>query len=73
MTLKKAVVANLATILLAMDCAMMKMLQIYLKEKDGQTVQSLGTTSPDFIVVLVETYLEISTNSAVVRWLQVKN
>ena len=67
-TLNGAIVANLTTILLAMDCATMKMLQIHLKEKDGQTVRSLGTTSQDFIVVLVETYLEISTNFAAVRW-----
>ena len=68
-----AIVANLTTILLAMDSVMMKMLQFHLKEKIGQAAQSLGTTSLDFIVVLVIGF-EISTNFAAVRWLlQVKN
>ena len=71
--LKKAIVANLLTTLIAMVCATMKMLQFHLTKKDGQTVQSLGTISLDFIVVLVKTYLEILTNFAAVRWLQVKN
>ena len=73
-TLTGAIVANLTTILVAIDCAMMKMLQFLLKRKDGQTVRSLGTTSLDFIVVLVETYLGILTSFAAVRWLlRVKN
>ena len=73
-TLTGAIVANLTAIPVAMDCVMMKMLQFHLKRKDGQTVQSLGTTSLDFIAVLVETYLEILTNFAAVRWLlRVKN
>ena len=68
-TLMEAIVASLTTILVAMDCVMMKMSQFHLKRKDGQTVRGLGTTSLDFIVVPVETYLEILTNFAAVRWL----
>ena len=48
----------------------MKMLENRLKEKVGQTVQSLGIISQEFIVVLV-TGLKTLTNFDVVKWLQV--
>ena len=48
----------------------MKMLENRLKEKVGQTVQSLGIISQKFIVVLV-TSLKTLTNFDVVKWLQV--
>ena len=53
-----------------MDYAIMKMLENRLKEKVGQTVQSLGIISQEFIVVLV-TGLKTLTNFDVVKWLQV--
>ena len=53
-----------------MVCAAMKMFQFHLKKKDGQTVQSLGTTSLDFIVVLVTGFATL-TNLDAVKWLQV--
>ena len=57
-------------ILLVMDYAIMKMLENRLKEKVGQTVQSLDIISQKFIVVLV-TGLKTLTNFDVVKWLQV--
>ena len=53
-----------------MDYAIMKMLENRLKEKVGQTVQSLGIISQEFIVVLV-TGLKTLTNFDVVKWVQV--
>ena len=49
-----------------MDYATMKMLQNRLKKKVGQTVQSVGIISQEFIVVLV-TGLKTLTNSDVVK------
>ena len=57
-------------ILLVMDRAILKMLENRLKEKVGQTVQSLDIISQVFIVVLV-TGLKTLTNFDVVKWLQV--
>ena len=56
---------------MVMDCAILKMLEIRLKEKVGQTVQNLDILSQEFIVVLV-TGLKILINFDVVKWLQVK-
>ena len=53
-----------------MDRAILKTLENRLKEKVGQTVQSLDIISQEFIVVLV-TGLKTSTNFDVVKWLQV--
>ena len=58
------------TILLVMDRAILKTLTNRLKEKVGQSVQSLDTISQEFIVVLV-TGLKTLTNFDVVKWLQV--
>ena len=52
-----------------MDCVMMKTLGNRLKEKVGQTVQSLDIILQDFIVVLV-TGLETLTNFVVIKWRQ---
>ena len=49
---------------------MMKTSENRLKEKVGQTVQSLDIISQEFIVVLV-TGLKTLTNFDVVKWLQV--
>ena len=57
-------------ILLVMDRAILKTLEDRLKEKDGQTVQSLDIISQKFIVVLV-TGLKTLTNFDVVKWVQV--
>ena len=57
-------------ILLVMDRAILKMLENRLKEKVGQTVQSLDIISQVFIVVLV-TGLKTLTNFDVVKWVQV--
>ena len=57
-------------ILLVMDRAILKTLENRLKEKVGQTVQSLDIISQEFIVVLV-TGLKTLTNFDVVKWLQV--
>ena len=53
-----------------MDRAILKTLENRLKEKVGQTVQSLDIISQEFIVVLV-TGLKTLTNFDVVKWLQV--
>ena len=53
-----------------MDHVILKTLENRLKEKVGQTVQSLDIISQEFIVVLV-TGLKTLTNFDVVRWLQV--
>ena len=53
-----------------MDYAILKTLENRLKEKVGQTVQSLGIISQEFIVVRV-TGLKTLTNFDVVKWLQV--
>ena len=55
---------------MVMDHAILKTLENRLKEKVGQTVQSLDIISQEFIVVLV-TGLKILTNFDVVKWLQV--
>ena len=53
-----------------MDRAILKTLENCLKEKVGQTVQSLDIISQEFIVVLV-TGLKTLTNFDVVKWVQV--
>ena len=55
---------------MVMDRALLKTLENRLKEKVGQTVQSLDIISQAFIVVLV-TGLKTLTNFDVVKWLQV--
>ena len=55
---------------MVMDRALLKTLENCLKEKVGQTVQSLDILSQEFIVVLV-TGLKTLTNFDVVKWLQV--
>lgn len=50
---KKGNAVNPANILTATDHAMVKMLEQNLNKKDGPTVQSLCTTSREFIVTLV--------------------
>ena len=57
-------------ILLVMDRAILKTSENHLKEKVGQTVQSLDIISQVFIVVLV-TGLKTLTNFDVVKWVQV--
>ena len=57
-------------ILLVMNRAILKTLVNRLKEKIGQTVQSLDIISQVFIVVLV-TGLKTLTNFDAVKWLQV--
>ena len=57
-------------ILRVMDRAILKTLENRLKEKVGQSVQSLDIISQEFIVVLV-TGLKTLTNFNVVKWLQV--
>ena len=57
-------------ILLVMDRVILKTLKNRLKEKVGQTVQSLDIISQEFIVVLV-TGFKTLTNFDVVKWLQV--
>ena len=64
------IAVNEAVIFMVMDRAILKMLEKCLKEKVGQTVQSLDIISQEFIVVLV-TGLRTLTNYDVVRWLQV--
>ena len=64
------IAVNQVIILMAMDCVILKTLENHLKEKVGQAVQSLDIISQEFIVVLA-TGLNISTNSDVVKWLQV--
>ena len=66
----KVIVVNQVIIQWVMDRATMKMLENRLKEKVGQTVQSLDIISQEFTVVLV-TGLKTLTNFDVVRWLQV--
>ena len=51
-----------------MDRVILKTLENRLKEKVGQTVQSLDIISQEFIVVLV-TGLKTLTNFDVVKWL----
>ena len=53
-----------------MDRAILKTLENRLREKVGQTVQSLDIISQEFIAVLI-TGLKILTNFDVVKWLQV--
>ena len=53
-----------------MDHVILKTLENRLKEKVGQSVQSLDIISQEFIVVLV-TGLKILANFDVVKWLQV--
>ena len=55
---------------MVMHLAILKTLENRLKEKVGQTVQSLDTISQEFIVVLV-TGLKTLTNFDAVKWLQV--
>ena len=55
---------------MVMDHVILKTLQNRLKEKVGQTAQSLDIISQEFIAVLV-TGLKILTNFDVVKWLQV--
>ena len=55
---------------MVMDGVILKALGNRLKEKVGQTVQSLDTISQEFIVVL-GTGLKTLTNSDVVKWVQV--
>ena len=55
-------------ILMVMDHVILKTLENRLKEKVGQTVQSLDIISQEFIVVLV-TGLKTLTNFDVVKWL----
>ena len=64
------IAVNQGIIQWVMDRAILKTLENRLKEKVGQTVQSLGIISQEFIVVLV-TGLKILTNFDVVKWLQV--
>ena len=68
---KKPIAVNPAIILKATECAMMKMLKQNLNEKDGHTVQSVATTSLEFIVALVIN-LRILIYFDAVRWFQVK-
>ena len=56
---------------MVMDRVILKTLENRLKEKVGQTVQSLDIISQVFIVVL-ETGLNTLTNFDVVKWVQVK-
>ena len=55
---------------MVMDLVILKTLEYRLKEKVGQTVQSLDIISQEFIVVLV-TGSKILTNFDVVKWSQV--
>ena len=55
---------------MVMDHAILKKLESRLKEKVGQTVQSLDIISLEFIVGLV-TGLRTLTNFDVVKWLKV--
>ena len=64
------IAVNQVIILMVMDHAILKTLENRLKEKVGQTVQSLDIISQEFIVVLV-TGLKTLTNFDVVKWLQV--
>ena len=64
------IAANQIIIQWVMDHVILKTLENRLKEKVGQTVQSLDIISQEFIVVLV-TGLKILTNFDVVKWLQV--
>ena len=64
------IAVNQIFILWVMDRAILKTLENRLKEKVGQTVQSVDIISQEFIVVLV-TGLKTLTNFDVVKWLQV--
>ena len=64
------IAVNQVIILMVMDHVILKTLENRLKEKVGQTVQSLDIISQEFIAVLV-TGLKILTNFDVVKWLQV--
>ena len=64
------IAVNQVIILMVMDHAILKTLENRLKEKVGQTVQSLDIISQEFIVVLV-TGLKTLTNFDVVKRLQV--
>ena len=64
------IAVNQIIILMVMDRAILKTLENPLKEKVGQTVQSLDIISQAFIVVLV-TGLKTLTSFDVVKWLQV--
>ena len=65
--LKQDIAANLITMRFTMDCAAMKMSQRLSEEEVGQAVRGLGTTSLDFIAVLVKTGLETLTNLGVAK------
>ena len=64
------IAVNQVIILMVMDHVILKTLENRLKEKVGQTVQSLDIISQEFIAVLV-TGLKILTNFGVVKWPQV--
>ena len=69
-TYTMVIAVNQIFILWVMDHVILKTFENRLKEKVGQTAQSLGIISQDFIVVLV-TGLKILTNFDVVKWPQV--
>ena len=69
-TYTMVIAVNQVFIQWVMDHVILKTLENRLKEKVGQTVQSLDIISQEFIVVLV-TGLKILTNFDVVKWLQV--
>ena len=64
------IAVNQVIILWVMDHVILKTLENRLRQKVGQTVQSLDIISQEFIVVLV-TGLKTLTNFDVVKWLQV--
>ena len=66
MTYNGVIAANQVIILWVMDHVILKTSENRLKEKVGQTVQSLGIISQEFIVVLV-TGLKTLTNFDVVK------
>ena len=66
-----AVAASQAIIPTGMVCVMMKTLETCLKQKAGQTVQSLDIISQDSIVLMV-IGLKTLTNFDVVKCLKVK-
>ena len=69
-TYTMVIAVNQIFILWLMDRAILKTLENRLKEKVGQTVQSLDIISQEFILVLV-TCSTTLTNFDVVKWLQV--
>ena len=64
------IAVNQVIIQWVMDYVILKTLENRLREKVGQTVQSLDIISQEFIAVLV-TGLKILTKYDVVKWLQV--